>query len=140
MSTWLHLNGQICIDAIRFNKNIKIDPKELFGKPFGYDDYKIDENNIIPYGSEGSVQHNIYFIPDEHSIRHAICGFWADLRDVEDYAAIEEWLEKVIKNIKTYKGFPLMIRDFIFTVHIEGYQTTRLYYLNNEGQLKKVDM
>lgn len=139
MSVWLHLNGQIAIDAIRFNKSLAIDPEELFGKPFGYDDYYLDKDNIIPYGSEGSVQYNIYFIPQENSIRHAICGFWADLRNVEDYGQIEEWLEKVIKNIKSYKKFPIMIRDFLFEVHIEGYQTTRLYYLNDDEKLKKLD-
>lgn len=105
MSVWTHVAGIIRVDSFDANEGEKIIKNALGADVNDYlDDYealealKEEGETIIPYGSEGRLDYEIWKNPDSSCMASNYVTIFGDLRDYEDLSEIEEWFIKVLKN------------------------------------------
>lgn len=134
MSNWTHVAGVIRIDDIRIG-NISIDFDKLIGKEATWEnlyeddlweDIKLNPENYLPMGSEGSLEKSIWVNPDHSCIAAYTVSIFGDLRDHDDPDAIIRWFENKIKEIYKYYA----IRQATITVNNEynGTKNWTFYY------------
>jgi len=123
MSYWTHVNGSLRIDCPHPVKNLdftRFDThiKNLFKVVHAHGSKEEWEACNIPYGSEGSLDVNIWINPELNYVARYTINFFGDLRDFEDYQHIEivNWInELIIKN-------RLDVRAGIMTIDDRTYQ------------------
>lgn len=117
MSQWTHINASIRFDGI---KGMTLDPD--LGKTVSYDDPVGAWNACdVPRGSEGSLQNTLTEIGDG-AVRF-VATVWGDLRDYEDVAEIEAYLDRIVEG----QG----IRSGVAEIEVE-YKSTKVLRYNND--------
>lgn len=119
MSQWTHVNGSIRFDALRiegmpFNTVAKI--KELLGNTALFEDSKeVWDKCNVPFGSEESIQFNIWDNPNKSSMAAFVVSMFGDLRNfgMEDVPKIKEWFKRVTETEH------VMIRSAILEIDVE---------------------
>lgn len=105
MSSWIHVSGVFNIDGIRdlTDKERSMSFEQLMdvklGKEVSYDDIRWNEKKLnaeecLPLGSEGSLQRGICFINVENSINIGAITIFGNLRDCYDVDKYVEWFKK----------------------------------------------
>jgi len=118
MSVWTHVAGIVRFDDIRII-NAKLD---WLGEPVRWEDDDEEKwrNCILPCGSEGSLEYQIYENPDPCCVARWCVQFWGDLRDYDDEEEIIDYFKKITKD--------KWVRQGVFTIHVEFYRTRTFVY------------
>lgn len=125
MSQWTHINAVIRFDALRM---ILGEDKPDLGNTFNYESSDEEcEKVSVPYGSEGSLQHQLWENPSRSAMAAYTAMFWGDLRD---YSNLDEILSYFNK-LTTGK----LIRSGILEIDVEG-SPTKIYRCDgyNDGK------
>jgi len=113
MSQWTHVCGCIRVDAFRIGENDfeRFQIESALGRivRYGDDDYE----TILPCGSEGSLEYEIYENPDKTCIAAYVVAIWGDLRDYSDVEEIEEWFNVACSTIT-------FVRNAVLHIDVEG--------------------
>ena len=112
MSWWTHVAGIIRFDHFIFDEDEQLtndDFDNIIGKEVlwhsdqsVWDDAEKNPDKYLPYGSEGSLQKNVYINPDTSHVPAYVVSIWGDLRDFNDPGRIIEWFEDKCKWIDHY--------------------------------------
>ena len=120
MSVWTHVAAVFRIDGFRdgvdgYTVNCRFKPnwdkvtgKAIYDGDWCTDDdyerekmerdwkaYRKHPSRFMPTGSEGSLQRLVWNNPDAFDMARHTVTIFGDLRDYEDYKAIEEWFRSV---------------------------------------------
>ena len=93
MSNWSHVAGIIRIDDIRFFRENIPDFEEIIGKSVGFGE-PIPDGEILPMGSEGSLNMSVWINPDESEIASYVISIFGDLRDHDSPSEIINWFKE----------------------------------------------
>lgn len=118
MSSWVHVNAVMRINAMRFGtEDLNFD--EVIGKEclFKSDestwyDAEANPNLYLPMGSEGSLHKSVWIDPDRSNGCPYTVSIFGDLRDCyqEDAEKIIDWFKQKCKD--------LWIRDAVITTKV----------------------
>lgn len=119
MSNWTHVAAIFRIDHIRFNGQEK-NFTEIFGRELsGWNGREVwveaDQHpeRFLPYGSEGSLNMQVWTNPNPCCVAAYTVSIFGDLRDHDDVDEIICWFEEKCKG--------LAIRQAVITVDNERY-------------------
>lgn len=119
MSTWTHVNGSIRVDAIRISC-FKNTPLNLGIESQWEDDHDASD---IPTGSEGSLVWTKWENPSKNALAAYTVNFFGDLRDYDDVAEIEKYLDQIVEG--------QIIRSGICEISVE-FSDTIVYRYNSD--------
>lgn len=105
MSSWIHVSGAFNIDGVKdlTDEERKMSFEKLMdvklGKEVSYDDLcyceeKLNVEEYLPLGSEGSLQKSICFNNVENSINIGVITVFGNLRDRYNVDEYIEWFKK----------------------------------------------
>ena len=131
MSQWTHVSGIIRIDSLQMD--IKDEIREAFGNTFSYEDEAEKWDNCdVPFGSEGSIQYNIFEYPDrKDSFIYGHISIWGDLRNFSNVKDIYGWIVDSINKLKVGH-----VRDLSVSIDVESHNRHIIYL---EGRNIKMD-
>ena len=120
MSVWMHVAAVFRIDGVKkdyrggmHNGRSVIDWDEITGKAIydgdwcskddyeqqrlkeSWEAYRKHPNRFMPAGSEGSLQRLLWINPDAYCAARYTVTVFGDLRDYEDFDAIEKWFDGI---------------------------------------------
>lgn len=106
MSTWMHVAGSIRLDSLM----------QLFLPPQSLAQQVVNIlNTNLPAGSEGPLNFQMAF-RDDNAMNVCNIGVYGDLRDVDDFADVERWLN-ALPEVFAEKNFA--IRQLVLQAEIE---------------------
>ena len=130
MSNWTHVAGIIRVNSLRQTGDTEQQAKErmlkIFGKSFGFedvdafDDAEINPNDYLPFGSEGSLDIDIWINPEISSIAAYTISIFGDLRDYDNPDEIVSWFKR--------KCNQLSVRQAAIVVNNEQNGVRHFYY------------
>lgn len=117
MSQWTHVAAVFRLDSLGpiSDENII----ECFGKTVSYEelhDYdELDSSKVLPMGSEGSLEMNIWHNPDHRDLASTTVSVFGDLRDFggnEGLEKLKKWFDDCCKSFMVRQAIMQIIDEY----------------------------
>lgn len=119
MSSWAHVVGCLRIDGIARMGARRSAVEDILGPIAHYDsDDATYDKCTLPMGSEGSMEYAI--TEYDTGLRWIAISIWGDLRDVSSVDSIVAWWGALLDTFRNAAPNPILIRDGVLRVEIEG--------------------
>lgn len=117
MSNWTHVAAIVRVDDLRLGDSAP-DFDKIFGTSFGY--LEDIPSNPMPFGTEGSLQKQVWDNPQKECAAAYTVSIFGDLRSHDDPEEILEWFKKCLET--------LIVRQATITIENEWNGTINWTY------------